>query len=508
MKIFASIYIGSNDVLMKVYEISRSKGVREVDRLRKAIPILRDIYDDNRISRETTQELIRLIGDMKNTIDAYRCDAYRCYASDIWRQAVNHTFVMDQIRLTTGVEVTILSNSEHRFLSYQAFASTDKFEDLVAQSMVLIDVSGGSLQLTLFDAGSILTTQHIMIGISTIAEQLMKLSNRSDGRRQVKEMIDKELERFATMYLKGRRPKYLAILGEHSYLMIRHLGENADQAEISMKEYQNLLNGIDGSKLQKVADQAGYLGESRGLFEAFLLLHKAIVDTIPAEILLVPGVSVNEGMAYYYACSNKVLKASHDFDEDVMSAAWFIARRYGCYEPHLRALERMTSDLFDVMKKYHGLEKRCRLLLRVSAVLHDCGKYVSLAESAEASQMIIMDSEILGLTHREREMVAEIVRLNRQNGPIDEEELEERFTSEEYLVITKLLVLLRMANTLDRSHKQKFTSMKMYIRDRQLNIVIEVSDSIALEKGMFAQRAREFEEVFAIRPVIREHRVL
>ena len=79
--------------------------------------------------------------------------------------------------------------------------------------------------------------------------------------------------------------------------------------------------------------------------------------------------------------SKKWLVAKHDFDNDIISAAWSIAKRYGSYQPHLKALYKLSSEIFDAMKKYHGMGKRERVLIQCIAILHDCGKYISLSEA-------------------------------------------------------------------------------------------------------------------------------
>ena len=82
------------------------------------------------------------------------------------------------------------------------------------------------------------------------------------------------------------------------------------------------------------------------------------------------------------------------------------------YSQHIDALTDMSVLLFDALKKVHGMGKRERLLLKVAAMLHDCGKYISLANSAICAYQIIRATEIIGLTHLEREMVASVVLYN------------------------------------------------------------------------------------------------
>lgn len=124
------------------------------------------------------------------------------------------------------------------------------------------------------------------------------------------------------------------------------------------------------------------------------------------------GANIQDGMAFDYAQHNKLLASTHDFDADVISAATFLSEHYHSFSPHIQTLSKLSIKIFDAMKQEHGLGKRARLLLQVATILHDCGKYVSFAEASESTYHIIMSSEIIGLTHQEREIVAQIVRYN------------------------------------------------------------------------------------------------
>ena len=113
-----------------------------------------------------------------------------------------------------------------------------------------------------------------------------------------------------------------------------------------------------------------------------------------------------------------------------------------------------SLEIFDKTKKFHGLTQRDRLILEISAILHDIGKYVNLNDPGKNGYQLIISTEIMGLSHREREEVANIVLYNTQELP-DTDELDTAFWREEYLRIAKLSSILRLANALDRGHKQK-----------------------------------------------------
>ena len=74
------------------------------------------------------------------------------------------------------------------------------------------------------------------------------------------------------------------------------------------------------------------------------------------------------------------------------------------------------------------------------------------------------------------------------------------------ILIAKLTAILRLANSMDRSHKQKLADCRMAVRDEKLVITTDYSGSIVLEQYSFDSKADFFEEVFGIRPVLRQKR--
>ena len=116
-----------------------------------------------------------------------------------------------------------------------------------------------------------------------------------------------------------------------------------------------------------------------------------------------------------------------------------------------------------------------------------------------------MSTEIIGLSHEEREIVANVVRFNHMEFESYEEIAGSHLmTPNEYLRITKLAAILRVANGLDRSHKQKFKNIKVSIKEKDLIITVKTDKDITLERGLLNERANFFEDVFYLKPVIKQ----
>ena len=240
------------------------------------------------------------------------------------------------------------------------------------------------------------------------------------------------------------------------------------------------------------------------LYISLLMVHRIMEDT-GAKTIWAPGVTLCDGIAYEYAERNNLLPVSHDFEKDIIACAKSISKRYQGSKKRSETLEQIALRIFDSMKKVHGLSKRDRLLLQIATILHDCGKYISMVELGECSYRIIMATEIIGLSHLEREIVANVVKYN--HIPFDYYEQMEKTTSmdkESYLRMTKLLAMLRLANGLDRSHKQKFENVKVSLKEKELIIQVDTPEDIILEMGLFAEKAAFFEEVFSIRTSIHQ----
>lgn len=506
MKIFAAIYIGSYEVSLKIFELAQKKPIREMDHVRARIEIGRDAYQKGYIDYERMEELGNILSEYKKIMESYRTNDYTAYAGAAFRGIKNEMFVIDQLYIRTGIRIQVPSNSEHRFIGYKSVAFQEEFNEMTKQGTAVVDVGGGNLQITLFSDGKVITTQHMVLGTLKLREQLSSIKNDvSHYENQLEELVNKDLEVFKSLYLKDYKIKYVIFMGEYIMELMKKVEKKGNKV-VSAEKFVKSMRKLYKKSAEQIANELELENENDPLLVPYIVVYTRLAEELSAEEIWAPGYNVSDGMAYDYAERRRIIRPTHDFNEDIISAAKELSRRYEGFSPHIDALTEMSSLIFDAMKKMHGMGKRERLLLQTAAILHDCGKYVSLAHGPECAYNIIMESEIIGLSHLERQIVASAVLYN--TYPLAAyEELADRLDHGSYMTVAKLSAILRVANAMDRSHKQKFKNVKAVLRGTQLVITIDTADNIILERKLFGVKAELFESVFGIKPVIREKRV-
>ena len=507
MKTFAAIDVGSYELAMKIFEISSKNGLKEIDYIRHRIDLGSDTFATGKISNARVDELCRVLRDYVEIMKGYRVDQFKAYGTSAFREIENKIIVLDQIEQRTGVNIEVLSNSEQRFLNYKSIASIgDAFNRIIDKGTAIVDIGGGSVQVSLFDKDTLMTTQNMRLGVLRLQDRLSRLNIRPEqNETMLDEIVSAQLSVFKKLYLKDKTIENIIVVDEYVSGVVGRDVAGLENNSVEASAMDKFLERIRTKSVQEVSRILDIPEENVPLLFISGVLINRIAKVMDAKLIWVPGVALCDGIAYEYAEKSKLIRPEHDFEKDIIACAKNISKRYMGSRRRSETLEQIALTIYDSMKKVHGLGRRERLLLRIATLLHDCGKYISLVNLGECSYNIIMSTEIIGLSHVEREIIANVVKYNHMDFEYYEEIGKNgSLTKRNYLTIAKLTAILKIANGLDRSHKQKFKNVKTVLRDEQLIITVDGSLDITLEKGLFSKRAEFFEEVYSVRPVIRQ----
>jgi exopolyphosphatase/guanosine-5'-triphosphate,3'-diphosphate pyrophosphatase len=414
----------------------------------------------------------------------------------------------DYIEKQTGLVIEVFSNSEQRFLDYKSIASvTTEFASIIQNAAAIVDIGGNSIQISLFDKDKLITTQNIQVGSVSTRDRLSPLvKNSSHFEKMVVEIMNHELAGFSRLYQKDRQIKNLIVVGGN-VLDVLHQYEKKNRriTAVTTDQFQMLYDSLITMNPEEIAKRFSMASDQAEAVVPSVIFCRCLMENFGVDTLWLPDYCFCDGIAYDYGMKNHFITASHNFDEDILAAARSIAKRYKCSQAHIKNLEEIGLQVFDRMKKIHGMGKRERLLLQIAIILHNCGKFISLADVSECAFNIIMATEIIGLSHTELEMIAYTVKFN--TSPFifyDELAVRTDLTQDEYMVVAKLTAILRMVNALDRTHRQKCKNASVVLKEHELRITVASQEDLSLEKGTFAEKAEFFEEVFNVHPVFKQ----
>lgn len=510
IKTFAAIEVGSSKLEMKIYEISKKLGFRELDHVRYMIALGVDTYTRGFISYEMVNELCDVLKRFRLKMGEYQIDDYTAVGGSALREAKNRDMILDQIFIKTGLRVKIISNAEQRFLVFKSVAYKMKnFEQLISEGAAIVDLGSGSLQVSCFEDGILVSSQNIKLGSLRIREILAGMEGHTTSFVDVMEdYIGNDMRTLRRLRLKNQKISHMIVVGEEFSSIVNYVSMTKNKEYLTGEQFNKIYNKLLKSSPAEIADKYGIPYELATVIIPSSIIYKKMLDFTTVEKLWEPQSDMCDGLAVDYSEQSEKFVLSHSFEKDIINCIRIMTKKFESSEEHIQNVEMLALQLFDGMKRISGLNSRHRLLLQLAAMLHDCGKYVTMSDSIRASYHLIRLTEIIGLSETEKDMVAAIVLYNSYTEIPDYEEENPNMTKEEFIAVIKMAAMLRMGNSMDRSHKQKIESIRISIKEHELKITAQSLYDLTLEQGTVDARHPMFEEIFGLRPVLRQKRSL
>lgn len=227
-KTFAAINVGSGEVSMKIYEISKKAGIREIDYVRYYIELGSDTYTKGYIEYALVRELCDVLEQFSLKMKEYKVEGYLALGSSALIEANNCELIVDQIRVRTGLEVATIDNAQQRFLLLKSVArSMNNFEQLISDGAAIVDMGSGSLQITIYDQGRLIYTQNLKLGSLRIREILADLEGQTDNFVNVMEdYIGNYIDTFSRLFMHERKVRHIIAVGEEMASIVKIIGSD------------------------------------------------------------------------------------------------------------------------------------------------------------------------------------------------------------------------------------------------------------------------------------------
>ena len=507
-KLVAVIDIGSITARLKIFEIGSKGRPKEIEVVRKITSLGTKSYRFGVIESEQMDELCECLYDFEIKCREYQVSRIFCVATSAFRDAGNRDVVIEQIRIRTGFKIEVLDNSMERFYQNIAVRETmTDFASLIEEGTMILDIGSNSLQATVFDKSDFIFSQNMVLGSLRIYEMLSDLQNRTTHYEDVlEEFIAQDLDDYHAVEPKGIIYKsMIAFGGELGYIKFL-MGKDPNKICVITKEeflyvYEYLLN-TRPSDLSLNDKIPSYIAP---LLLPSALIIKNMLEYTGVDRIYLPHASMSDGIMFSYCSRTSGYKLTFDPQEDLVRAARNVAKRYKTDKKHVDFVEKAALEIFDASKKLSGLKDRDRLLLRLSAILHECGKFVHATDHNEAAYALIRYTDLIGLDSDELDTIALVVRLYPKQNPY-ENYYYMTLPPNKKVIVSKLTAMLRIADAMDASHRQKAGKVSVSLTSDKLHISLDAKEDMSFEMWSFEHRSTLFEQIIGVKPELRVRR--
>ena len=322
----------------------------------------------------------------------------------------------------------------------------------------------------------------------------------------MEDYIGNDLRTLQRLVIRDYRVKHVIVLGEEIATLLNAVNASKNRESFTASQFEKFYIKLMRSREEDISKKYNIPYETATVLKPSMIIFKNLVEMLGGEVVWASNVGLCDGILADYVRSNHMAKNTRDFTEDIISVTRQVAKHYESDMDHTQNVEQLSMAIFDSIRKFSGLTQRDRLLLQVSGILHDCGKYVNMMHGTDNTYYLVLNTEIIGLSEAEKRIVANVIRFN-SNGEVPEfAEVSGEMDHMDYVRMLKMAAILRLANGMDRSHLQRIQDVRVSVKDNELKIMANTIYDITLEQGMMENRAHFFEQIYGLRPILRQKR--
>ena len=497
----AAIDVGSNAMRLAVAEVNDEGRIHVIHTDREAVRLGADVFARREISDSRLVAAMEAFLRFRKVIRNYKVKEVRAVGTSALREARNRDYCINQITKTTGLTIEAISAEEEARLAYLAVSRAVKLDGKVA---LLLDIGGGSVEVSLASDSEIIVTESFGIGTVRL---LQMMEPKKHGERIFRQLA-REYINVAGTRLKneiGERTIDLCIatggnvesLGD---LRVQLCDAN-DDSSITVEELDSILKQLQSRSYEDRIRDFGLRSDRADVIIPAIIVLQIVSKEANIREIKIPRVGVREGLLIDMAQHLKSAAAPVQ-PTQLITSARLVGRKYDSDPQHAQTVARFAVALFDATKKLHKLGSEERALLETAALLHDIGYYIGMTSHHKHSYYLINSSPLIGVDQSEKSIIALTARYHSGSLPKPSHKEFMALDPKGRETVLKLAVLLRLAEALDREHANKIAKFQLIIRKKKLILQLKGEGDLLLEKWALGSAANFFEKIYKRKMVV------
>ncbi len=494
----AAIDIGSNAIRLAIASVESDRKITPIENLREAVRLGHDAFSTAVICDATIEQTSEAFSRFKESIDLHGVSWSKALATSALREAMNRDKVLDRIAQASGIEVSVIGPEEEARLIH--LAVSDKI-NLKNRTAMLVDIGGGSTEVTLVADGSIISTESYKMGAVRL---LQVLEGKKQGERKfnqlVREYVDATRERLKREIGKKEIDLCVGTGGNIESLGIlrKELLKKDRDTAIDVEDLDTLVRKLQALSYEERIQQLRLRPDRADVIVPASIILQHIVRVSGVKDVLVPKVGLKDGILLDMI-GELYGEKKHAYRDQVLASALQVGRKYFFDEQHGANVARYAVQLFDQTRTIHNLTLEHRLILEVAALLHDIGNFISMTDHHKHSHYLLTATPVIGLSQSQMAILSNVARYHRKSFPKPAHDPFRVLSQKDRVLVSKLAAILRLADAMDNEHAGKVTSFAVEYRKPRMAIALKGDGDLLLEKWALMKKAEMFEEVFGVK---------
>jgi exopolyphosphatase/guanosine-5'-triphosphate,3'-diphosphate pyrophosphatase len=446
---------------------------------------------------------LRALKRFYKAIQQAGADRVRAVATAALRDARNAQAFTAWVKSETGWDLEIISGLEEARLIHRGVMRQTRTQG----RCLLIDLGGGSCEITLSDRRRIVETASVPLGAVRLTQEFLRQEDPPAAKdlARMKQYIRRELGRAGKRFSGLSRAQVIATSGTAAALVlaskvVAKSGRSAkgDASVAATRDVRRLttklrkMNHQERSRLPGVGPRRAEIIQAGAEVYAELLEHFGLPGFRYSDLGLRDGV-----LAQMFAEQDARTSAHQQFERDRWESVLGTCRRYGVDPRTAEPVCAHAAQLFRDLQSVHGLPPEYRQWLEAAAMMRDVGKYISYQGHHRHTQYVIAGSELYGFTPQQRAIVSGIARYLGKSRPAPQDRAFRYIAAAHHEHVKRAVVLLRLAVALNQDRASDVLRVTVHAYPKRVLLEIRPGRTGAeLELWSLRKEADYFREVF------------
>ena len=282
---YAAIDIGTNAARLLVGEVmskDQSFFIKKISYTRIPLRLGEDVFESGKVSKDKIDDFLKTMKAFKLISEIFDVQEVRAVSTSAMREATNANKIIDSIKEETGIKIEIISGDEEASLIFSNFFAMEL--DL-SVPFVVIDVGGGSTELSVFENGEKIASKSFNVGTLRI------LKGKSD------ESVWENIHDWILKYVDLSSDHQIFGTGGNINKAHKMLGYSFEEP-IGLIEMKELRDKLASLTIDERIDQFHMKPDRADVIVPALDIFSYILNEIGANSLMVPKVGLADGMIY------------------------------------------------------------------------------------------------------------------------------------------------------------------------------------------------------------------